>query len=242
MPVFCTQETFVSTGALISPYIIGDFIDQLINAVDMSFIYRYFAVFASINLATLALSYIRGRLYIRLQTRMGYFLNRDYIQKLQHAPLSFTDKHTDMYDLRNRTIGISEQEPTLLADTVAYNLALDKPGLLHTNKELLDKLITSLGLETYFDSLPDRLDTQINESSANISGGEKQKLSILRALLKTPDVIILDEPTSALDSASKLALRTYLNKIKEDKIIIVITHDKEFIDSASDIIIQVPTQ
>jgi len=63
----------------------------------MTFIYRYFIIFASINLGSLALGYISGRLYIRLQTRIGFELNRDYIQKLQHASLQFTDKQDTAY-------------------------------------------------------------------------------------------------------------------------------------------------
>jgi len=136
----------------------------------------------------------------------------------------------DMYDLRNRLIGVSEQEPTLLADTLANNIVLDKPDLPHASSDLMERLVDILGLKAYFASLVDGLGTQINESAANLSGGEKQKLSILRALVKAPDVIVLDEPTSALDTNSKTALMAYLNEVKRDKIIIVITHDAEFVD------------
>jgi len=59
---YITLSIIVSASSLISPYIIGDFIDQLMNAEDIDFIYRYFALFAGINLSTLAFGYISGRL------------------------------------------------------------------------------------------------------------------------------------------------------------------------------------
>jgi len=141
----------------------------------------------------------------------------------------------DMYNLRSRHIGVSEQEPVLLADTLAYNLNLDQPDLTEAKHETIESLTKILGFEAYIYALPNGLATTINENAANISGGEKQKLSILRALLKDPDVLVLDEPTSALDTTSKAALKAYLNKIKKDKIIIIITHDKEFVDEGSEV-------
>lgn len=70
----------------------------------------------------------------------------------------------------------------------------------------------------------------------SLSGGEKQKLSILRVLYKNPPVIILDEPTSALDEESIRCLQVYLNQIKRDKIIILISHNSEFISISDEIV------
>lgn len=64
----------------------------------------------------------------------------------------------------------------------------------------------------------------------NISGGEKQKIGLVRSLLKKGNVLILDEPTSALDKNSVENLKNYLVKNKKDKIIIIVTHDDELID------------
>jgi len=145
-------------------------------------------------------------------------------------------QNLDMYDVRNRLIGVSEQEPTLLADTLAANLNLDRANCLDVQRGEVDRLVKILGLESYIYNLPNRFETVINENAANISGGEKQKLSMLRALLKNPDVLILDEPTSALDASGKTSLRSHLDAIKKDKIIIVITHDSDFIDYDKDLV------
>ena len=136
----------------------------------------------------------------------------------------------DMYGIRGRFVGFSEQEPTLLADTLEDNLCLSREGLLEDSTAELGRLAKMLGLEAYLASLPDGMGTVVNEGAANLSGGEKQKISILRTLLQNPDVIILDEPTSALDERSRGALKEYLYELKDEKIIIVITHDGDFVE------------
>ena len=69
-------------------------------------------------------------------------------------------------------------------------------------------------------------ETQVNGQSNNLSGGQKQRIAIMRALLKGPELLFLDEPTSALDSEGILLLTETLQQIKEDRIIVVITHDR----------------
>ena len=139
----------------------------------------------------------------------------------------------DMYSVRGRLVGFSEQAPTLLADTLAYNLCLDREGLLESKAGEMDRLVKALGLETYLGGLPGGLGTVVSDGAANISGGEKQKLSILRALLRDPDVIVLDEPTSALDERSCGALKDYLYGLRGEKIIVVITHDAGFAEDGA---------
>jgi len=141
-------------------------------------------------------------------------------------------RNLDMYALRNSLIGMSEQEPVLIADTLRYNILFGGDELQEEHK-----LIDILGLHTFIAELPNGFDTVVSEGSTNLSGGEKQKISLLRTLLKAPNVIILDEPTSALDIKSSSRLKDYLREIKHDKIIIVITHDPDFIDD-SDVVIE----
>lgn len=78
---------------------------------------------------------------------------------------------------------------------------------------------------SFLSSLPNGMETIIGEKSVNLSGGEKQKIALVRALIKNPDVLILDEPTSALDSVCTANLISYLKSIQQEKIIILITHD-----------------
>ena len=132
----------------------------------------------------------------------------------------------DMIDLRREHIGISEQEPFLFSDSVAFNIDIN--GKQYDEIVYAD-LVERLGLDGFIESLPHGIHTNIKESTYNVSGGEKQKISLLRALLKNPDLIILDEPTSALSFEAGEALGKYLREIKKDKIIIVVSHDHRFI-------------
>lgn len=79
-------------------------------------------------------------------------------------------------------------------------------------------------------------ETQINSGSNNLSGGQKQRIAITRALLKDTEVLFFDEPTSALDSDGVLLFIEILRQIKENKIIIVITHDKLLRDVCEEVI------
>ena len=80
------------------------------------------------------------------------------------------------------------------------------------------------------------LDFEINETSNNISGGEKQKIAILAVLYKNPAVMIFDEPTSALDAETTVQFINYLNRVKGEKIIVIITHDTQVISCCDEVI------
>ena len=71
-----------------------------------------------------------------------------------------------------------------------------------------------------------------NIQSNNISGGEKQKISIARVIKKNPDVIIFDEPTSAMDYESTMHFYQELERLKKDKIVIIITHDLSYVNDS----------
>lgn len=100
----------------------------------------------------------------------------------------------------------------------------------------LKLLCELLCLNDLIDSLKDGMDTTITDHGKCFSNGEQQKLSILRVLLKNADVILMDEPTSATDIRSKRNLINYFNKIKSDKIIILITHDPDVILQSDEVI------
>ena len=138
----------------------------------------------------------------------------------------------NMQDARERLFGVVEQEPLLFNDTISYNIWLGKSEDEHRENYYIDLL----GLHYLIESLPAGLQTIISENSSNLSGGEKQKISIIRALVKDPEVIILDEPTSALDKESSEKLKMHLLSIKSKKIIIIISHDTIFHD-ISDVVI-----
>ena len=130
----------------------------------------------------------------------------------------------DMKKIRRNLIGVSEQEPVMLNSTIDQNLTLSREPL---NNYKLEKYIKLLHLEQCINK--NGLDFVINDNS-NISGGEKQKLSIIRVLLKEPDIMVFDEPTSALDMKSAKCFSDYLLKVRDNRIIIIITHESQLME------------
>jgi len=137
----------------------------------------------------------------------------------------------DMYHIRRKIIGISEQESKLINDSIFNNITY---GIDVYNYEEIKNLLEKLNLDIH--KFNQGLNTNIYEAANNISGGEKLKISLARAFLKKSDVIILDEPTSALDFDSIQKLSSLIQRIKRDKIILIVTHNKEFLSIADDIV------
>ncbi len=159
----------------------------------------------------------------------GLYLN-DHEGKISYNNIDIND--IDMYKARLNNLGLIEQEPILIGDSLINNITLEK----NLDIELINKYISIFGLDNYILSLKNGLDTVINEKSSNISGGEKQRIAILRQAIKDPDVMIFDEPTSALDLDGKIKFKNYLKTIKNNKIIIVISHDNHMNDIFDEII------
>lgn len=138
----------------------------------------------------------------------------------------------DICSLRKKAIGFSEQETILLADTVKNNLEL-----FNKNDKNLNEYIEQLDLLAYIRQLDNGIRSIINTQQNNISGGEKQKISIIRQLLQNPDVMLFDEPTSALEINSKANLMKILREIKKNKIVIIVTHDRMLYNNSEETII-----
>ena len=138
----------------------------------------------------------------------------------------------DRHALRADCIGVTEQEPPILEDTIEANLTLLSSG---RDADKLNKYIDALGLREMVSAAPDGLETILDERRQNISGGEKQKIAIIRLLLQNPSVMLLDEPTSALDSRSRERLVQILQEEKRDHIIIVVTHDEDLLSACDEV-------
>lgn len=133
--------------------------------------------------------------------------------------------------LYRNSLGILEQEPVLFEDTIEFNLTV---GCNMKSTEELEYFIDLLGLTNFIKSMPKGLQTKISENASNISGGEKQKICLIRALSKKPDVLILDEPTSALDKDAIEKLKEFLRLYKEERITIIATHDQSLNEISDD--------
>lgn len=127
----------------------------------------------------------------------------------------------NMIDVRSKKTSVVEQVPYLFKGTIADNIFSNEIP------ENIDDIV----------SISHLTKQNVNSSGTGLSGGEKQKISIARIIHKSnSDLIILDEPTSAMDIEGKSKLIEYLSQIKNDKIIIIISHDKTIIDFSDEII------
>lgn len=137
----------------------------------------------------------------------------------------------DMTHTRRERVGVSEQQAQLLDGPLSENFNLCGDF----NERKLQYLIDILDLNRFMSSLKKGLDSIIDNTN-NLSGGEKEKISLIRALLKETEVLILDEPTTGLDRNSQKNILDYLIAIKESHIIIVVTHDEQIISQSDKVI------
>ncbi|MDA9070932.1 ABC transporter ATP-binding protein/permease [Flavobacteriaceae bacterium] len=135
--------------------------------------------------------------------------------------------------LRN-LMGIVTQDSILFNDTVANNIKLAKQDA--TDNDVLDASEIANAHE-FVKDLPEQYDTNIGDGGGKISGGQKQRLSIARAVLKNPPIMILDEATSALDTESELLVQKALEKMMENRTSIVIAHRLSTIQNANHIVV-----
>lgn len=144
---------------------------------------------------------------------------------------SINMKDIDIYNLRKNKLAIVEQEPILYFDTIRKNISNFDDG-----DSTIDNWIQRLNLYDFISSLPEQIDSHISEKNSNLSGGEKQRIAQVRAFGKGADILIFDEPNSALDKESLELFCAILREIKDNKIIIVITHNKEIIEIGDEIL------
>ncbi|WP_373899155.1 ABC transporter ATP-binding protein [Haloimpatiens sp. FM7315] len=129
-------------------------------------------------------------------------------------------KEMDINNIRS-LFGIVFQDTFLFSGTLKENLIFGKPNA--SDKEIKRALEIS-GVDLFSKSLPDGLETLVGENGFNLSGGEKQRISICRTILRNPDIIILDESTSALDAITTSTVTKNLINFFKDKTIIFTAH------------------
>jgi len=133
-----------------------------------------------------------------------------------------------------RAIGMVPQDTVLFNDTVRYNIRYGRPDASDAEIEQAAKLSQ---IHDFVMSLPQGYDTVVGERGLKLSGGEKQRVSIARTILKAPPILILDEATSALDSLTEREIQAALKDISRNRTTLVIAHRLSTIIEADEIIV-----
>ena len=120
-----------------------------------------------------------------------------------------------------KEISMVSQETTLFDDTIKNNIKYAKKDAADGEVYKVAKLSFC---DEFIDNLPQKYDTLIGENGVRLSGGEKQRLSIARAMMKNSSIILLDEATSALDSETENKIQEALKILTKNKTTIVIAH------------------
>jgi ABC-type multidrug transport system, ATPase and permease components len=123
-------------------------------------------------------------------------------------------------DVRSRT-GMVLQDPWLFAGTIRDNIRYGKESA--TDEEIVEAAVATR-VDRFVHSLPDGYDTVLDEDAANVSAGEKQLITIARAFVAQPAVLILDEATSSVDTRTELLLQHAMSALREGRTSFVIAH------------------
>lgn len=146
----------------------------------------------------------------------------------------------DLFDVTQaslrRQIGVVPQDCVLFNDTIEYNILYGKPSASHEEVVSAAKLAK---IHDFIIGLPDGYDTKVGERGLRLSGGEKQRVGIARAILKSPALMIYDEATSALDTKVEREIQASLRQISLGRTTLTIAHRLSTIQHAEQILVLV---
>ena len=136
-------------------------------------------------------------------------------------------KNQDIRNLKDswkKKIGYVPQEVKIFDDTLLNNITMYNREFLKNDK--INIYLDILNLKEFVDTLPEGLQTILGSEGIELSVGQKQRIGLLRAIIRDPEILILDETTSSLDKKTEDLILSFINKIKKNKTIIFISHDQ----------------
>ena len=154
----------------------------------------------------------------------------------QSGTISFDGNDLSKFDLRTarKFISVVPQESVLFDGTVRENITYGLGDV--SDRAVTDALVASNAAD-FVAALPEGVDTIVGERGARISGGQKQRLAIARALIRNPRILVLDEATSALDSESERAIQKALESLMANRTTFVVAHRLSTVQKADTILV-----
>jgi ATP-binding cassette, subfamily B, bacterial MsbA len=131
-------------------------------------------------------------------------------------------------------MGVVSQDTVLLNDTVRANIAYGSPG---ATAEQIEAAAQAANASGFIATLPQEFDTVLGERGTRLSGGQRQRIAIARALLRDPPILILDEATSALDTESERLVQQAIERLMQDRTVLVIAHRLATVRDADQIVV-----
>ncbi len=132
-------------------------------------------------------------------------------------------KNINSLNLRSyrRHIAVVPQTSILFSGTIRDNITY---GMDDVSEDLLQKVLVESNLKEMVESFPDGLETKIQEHGGNLSSGQRQRISIARAFVRNPRILILDEATSALDTISERQIQEATRNLTKDRTTLIVAH------------------
>ena len=154
----------------------------------------------------------------------------------QSGSISIDGNNLSDFDLRTfrRSISVVPQESVLFEGTVRENITY---GLGAVSDERVTESLSAANASEFVNELPEGIDTLVGERGARISGGQKQRLAIARALIRNPRILILDEATSSLDSQSEREIQSALESLMRNRTTFVVAHRLSTVQKADQILV-----
>ena len=156
------------------------------------------------------------------KTTLASLLQKLYPLNTGKITINDLDINHFTYESLRTMVSAVPQQLNLFSGNIVDNIAV---GDLQPDMERIVSIIQQLGLIPFIEKLPNGFNTQIGENGTLLSGGEKQRLAIARALYKNPEILVFDEATSSLDSESEQHVKTVIQELKQQgKTILIIAH------------------
>ena len=156
--------------------------------------------------------------------------------KPQNGTILYDGKDASEYNIRSlrRRIGYVAQKTDLMSGTILKNI---RYGNQEANIEDVIGAARAANIHDFIEGLPEKYESLVGEHGVNLSEGQKQRISIARALVRNPDILIFDEPTSALDNVTENSIYSAIPEYLQNKTTFTIAHRLSTIEAADKILL-----